>query len=89
MICSTSHALQKRSKLENRIADYLIILFLNFHPKLLKNSMTVISSCWQHFLRMDLSSSLDRIDQDLIQYVALKITCKGELVVEFLKITSF
>ena len=38
---------------------------------------------------MVLSSSLDRIDQHLIQNVLLKITYKGELVIEFLKITSF
>ena len=41
--------------------------------------MTVIYSCCQHLLRMDLSFSLDRIDQDLIQYAAQKISCKGEL----------
>ena len=94
-LVACSHSLNKSSthvtketNSKNRIEDYPLILFLNFHPKLLKISMTVIS-CWLHFVRMDHSSSLDRIDQDLIQCIALKITCIVELVVEFLKITSF
>jgi len=51
--------------------------------------MAVISNCWELSFKMVLSSSLDRIDQHLIQNVPLKITCKGELVIEFLKIASF
>jgi len=71
------------------INNYPSILFLNFHPNLLRISMAVISNCWELSFKMVLSSSLDRIDQHLIQNVPLKITCKGELVIEFLKIASF
>jgi hypothetical protein len=38
---------------------------------------------------MHLSSSLNRRDQVLIQYVALKMTCKQEISFDLLKTTSF
>jgi len=69
--------------------NYPSILFLNFHPNLLRISMAVISNCLELSFKMALSSSLDRIDLHLIQNVPLKITCKGKLVIELLKITSF
>jgi hypothetical protein len=44
--------------------------------------MIVISNCWLLSCKMVFSSSLDRIDQHLIQNVPLKITCKRVLVIE-------
>jgi hypothetical protein len=38
---------------------------------------------------MHLSSSLNRRDQVLIQYVALKMTCEQEISFDLLKTTSF
>ena len=87
--CITSHALQKSRKQRNITLSLNSVLF--FHPNLLKNLKifkTVVFKCWHPSFKMSFSSSLDRIAQILIQYVTLKMTCKGELVVQFLKITS-
>ena len=66
-----------------------MILFLKFHPALLKTSMLVISNFLQPFFKLLLSSSLERINQLLIQYVPLKSTCKNELGFDLWNTTSF
>jgi len=52
------------------------ILLLNFHPNLLRISITVISKRRQFFFRAFSSSSLESSDQYLVWYVPLKVTCK-------------
>ena len=50
------------------------ILLLNFHPNLLRISITVISKRWQFFFRAFSSSSLESSDQHLVRHVHLKVT---------------
>jgi len=65
------------------------ILLLNFHPNLLRISITVISKRRQFFFRAFSSSSLESSDQHFVWYVPLKVTCKKELGLVFLNPTSF
>jgi hypothetical protein len=66
-----------------------MVHFRTFHPFLWKNSSVIISNQRQHSFEMFRSSSLDRMDQLLIQYVLLNITCKIELKFDLWNTTSF
>jgi hypothetical protein len=62
---------------------------LEFHPKFLKISMDVTSNRRHFSFRVTFSSSLDRSDQHLVQYVPLKITRIKELERLFWNTASF
>jgi hypothetical protein len=66
-----------------------MICFKVFHPDLWKTSNATVSSNRQPSFKMSLPSSLERMDQFLIQNVPLNITCKIDLYCDLWNTKSF
>jgi hypothetical protein len=78
-----------KEKEEQTSFSHASIILLNFHPKLLKISIILISKRQKFYFKAILSSSLDSSDQHLVQCVPLEMTCTKELGLVLLNTTSF